>query len=111
MRKHKYGAVKTTVDGITFDSKLEASRYSELKLLERAGVITDLELQPRFLLQEPCMYFGKRVLKMEYVADFKYKNSDGQVIVEDAKGVRTEAYKLKCKLFYKRYPEILLVEV
>jgi hypothetical protein len=70
---HKYGAVKTTVDGIEFDSKAEARRYTELRLLEHAGEIRDLELQPRYeLLPAFVDAEGVRHRAIEYVADFRY---------------------------------------
>jgi len=65
---NKYRNIKTTVDGIRFDSKREAERYSELKLLERAGIITDLKLQPKFELIPK--HNGNRALT--YIADFSY---------------------------------------
>lgn len=91
MRRNKYGNKKTVLDGHTFDSKKEAKRYSELKLLERAKEITDLQLQVRY----PLMVGGKLICT--YVADFCY-TSGGKKYVEDVKGVRTEVYKLKRKL-------------
>lgn len=79
--------------GIEFDSKREANRYSELKLLERAGLISDLVLQPEYYLK-----VGD-VLVCKYVADFRYVDRQtGREIVEDTKGVRTDVYKLKKKL-------------
>ena len=102
---NKYHNKKTVVDNIKFDSKLEANRYSELKLLERAGEIFDLKLQPRFLLQPNFKYKGKTHRKIEYVADFEYI-CNGQVIVEDVKGVKTEVFKLKEKLLLYKYPKI-----
>lgn len=101
-RKSKYGAQKTTVNGITFDSKKESERYASLLLLERAGVISNLKLQPRFLLQEGFVYQGHKERKIEYVADFQYEKN-GEVIVEDVKGMKTDVYKLKRKLFLFRY--------
>lgn len=98
----KYHAVKTEVDGITFDSKKEAEHYAGLKTLEKAGIINNLVLQPRFLLQEPFMCDGKKERKIEYVADFQYEQ-DGKIIVEDVKGEKTQVYKLKRKLFLYRY--------
>lgn len=87
--KHKYGARKTTVDGIVFDSAKEARRYGELKLLQRAGKITDLKLQPRY----------KLVQTVTYVADFAYYDREkGMNIVEDVKGFKTPVYKRKKKL-------------
>lgn len=101
---HKYNAKKTAVDGITFDSKKEATRYRELKALERVGKIDRLELQPRFVLMDGFRYEGKAVRKIEYVADFLYRDlSTCELVVEDVKGVKTDVYKLKKKLFLKHY--------
>ena len=80
----KYKNKKVEIDGIKFDSKKEANRYCELKLLERAGKIFDLKLQPRFLLQENFKYKNKTYRKIEYVADFEY-TENGQTVVEDVK--------------------------
>lgn len=88
----KYRNRKTVVDGVTFDSQKEARRYSELKLLERAGSITSLELQPRF----PIVVNGVKVCK--YVADFGYVDQIGSPVIEDVKGVKTPMYNLKKKL-------------
>lgn len=101
---HKYHAKKTAVDGITFDSRKEAMRYKELKALERVGKIDMLELQPRFVLMEGFRYEGKAIRKIEYVADFLYRDlSTLELVVEDVKGVKTDVYKLKKKLFLKHY--------
>ena len=100
----KYRAKKTVVDGIEFDSKREADRYCELKLLEKAKEIRDLELQPRFLLQDKFKdKQGNTHRKIEYVADFLYIDKLGRNIVEDVKGVLTDVYKLKKKMFLKLY--------
>lgn len=112
-KKSKYNAVKTEVDGIKFDSAKESKRYANLKLLERAGVIENLKLQPRFLLQEGFTYNGHKERKIEYVADFQYER-DGQTIVEDvkSKATRTPIYMLKRKLFlYKYGKDIVFNEV
>ena len=101
---HKYNAKKTAVDGITFDSKKEAARYEVLKGLELVGKIDRLELQPRFVLMDGFRYEGKAIRKIEYVADFLYRDlSTCELIVEDVKGVKTDVYKLKKKLFLKHY--------
>lgn len=100
--KNKYGAHKAQVDGITFDSKFESERYANLKLLEKAGAIHDLKLQPRYLLQEGFTYNGHKERKIEYVADFQY-TLNGRTVVEDAKGMKTPIYKLKRKLFLYKY--------
>ena len=101
----KYGNEKTEVDGIVFDSKKEANRYRELKLLEKAGEISDLKLQVPYELI-PNQYIGKACVerKLVYVADFEYtdKNPKGElgteVVVEDVKGHRTKEYIIKRKL-------------
>jgi hypothetical protein len=104
---NKYRAIKTTVDGIRFDSKGEARRYGELRLMERAGVISKLTLQPRFLLQEAFTDSeGKRHRKIEYVADFEYME-DGRDVVEDFKGVETPVFKLKRKMLLKAHTDIV----
>ncbi|MCR0266204.1 DUF1064 domain-containing protein [[Clostridium] innocuum] len=93
-KKSKYGAVKTEVDGITFASKHEASRYLELWLLEQAGEITNLRLQVPFELI-PKSKYG---MPIRYIADFTYNDGNGQLIVEDAKGVKTPVYRIKRRL-------------
>lgn len=100
----KYGNRKTVVDGITFASAKEASRYGELKLLEKAGEIRGLQLQPRF----PMQVNGQHITT--YVADFQYQERQGQLdTVEDVKGVQTEAFKIKRKLFEALYGVKLLI--
>lgn len=96
----KYNNRKTTVEGIAFDSKREAQRYTELMMLEKAGEITDLELQKRFELVPKQQ--GER--PVVYVADFVYRDSrSGALIVEDTKGCRTKEYIIKRKLMLYRY--------
>lgn len=104
---NKYKNTKIVVDNIKFDSVLEANRYKELKLLERAGEISNLELQPRFLLQDSFKKNGRTFRKIEYVADFKYIEN-GKTIVEDVKGIQTDVFKLKYKIFEKVYPDLTL---
>lgn len=110
----KYNATKVTVDGHTFDSKHEANRYLELKLLERAGTISDLRLQVEFELipnqyatEERYGKNGRRLKdkeillerKCSYVADFVYTDlRTGKIVVEDSKGMRTPEYVIKRKL-------------
>ena len=93
----KYRNKKTVVDGITFDSKKEAARYLVLKSLQRSGVLTELILQPEFLLCPSVMLDGKQQRPVRYRADFSYK-IDGMVMVEDCKGFRTPEYRIKRKL-------------
>lgn len=108
-RKSKYRAEKMELDGILFDSKKEAERYSELKMLERANLITNLELQPKFLLQEKFEYNGKVIRKIEYIADFKYIDEKGNTVVEDVKGLKTDVYNIKKKLFLNKYMDEKLI--
>lgn len=94
----KYGNKKITRDGITFDSVKECARYCELKLMQRAGVITDLERQVKYELIPAQRIDGKVVERaVTYVADFVYKEK-GQTVVEDTKGFRTKEYILKRKM-------------
>lgn len=104
---NKYRNKKVIVEDYVFDSIEESRRYKELKLLLRAGKISNLELQPHFLLQDSFKKNGKTYRKIEYIADFKYIEN-GKTIVEDVKGMQTDVFKLKHKLFEKKYPELEL---
>ena len=68
----KYHNTKTVADGIKFDSKLEAERYEQLKILERAGVIRDLKLQPEYELIQSFRKNGTKWCKTVYKAGFRY---------------------------------------
>lgn len=103
----KYKNKKTQVDMYLFDSVLEAKRYKQLALLERAGEIKNLKLQVPFLLQESFRKNGKTYRKIEYIADFVYEEK-GQTIVEDTKGIKTDVFKIKQKLFEYKYPNLSL---
>lgn len=108
----KYRNQKVTVDGYTFDSKAEAKRYQELKLIEGMGGLTHLTLQPEFELQASFKDSdGNLHRAIKYRADFKYVDSDGNWIVEDVKGYKTTEYKLKAKLFRFLYRSYKLVEI
>tara|TARA_R110000824_G_scaffold36098_1_gene112426 strand:- start:2528 stop:2836 length:309 start_codon:yes stop_codon:yes gene_type:complete len=100
----KYRAIKTEVDGITFDSRKEAARYKELILLEKSGVISHLELQPQY----DCVVDGKKICS--YRADFRYFD-EKSCVIEDVKGYKTPVYKLKKKLVEALYPGMKIVEV
>lgn len=103
----KYNNRKIIIDNIKFDSEMEGNRYLQLKLLERANKITNLQLQPRFLLQESFKKNGKAYRKMEYIADFQYEEN-GQTVVEDVKGKETEVFKIKRKMFEYQYKNLNL---
>lgn len=95
----KYHNIKTSVGGIEFDSALEAKRWKQLELLQRAGVISSLERQVRF---EILPKLGKHRAKF-YVADFTYRDKEGNLVVEDTKGVLTDVFRLKEHLMLYRY--------
>lgn len=105
-RIHKYNARKTMVDNILFDSKAEARRYQELKLLVQAGEISNLELQPKFELQPGFKDRRSRKIRaISYYADFRYIKNE-QVIIEEVKGYKKNAvWLLKRKMFLYHYPE------
>lgn len=103
-KKSKYHAQKTVLDGIKFDSKKEANRYAELKLMERAGLIKGLQRQVRFELIPAFDVDGKHYRPTSYVADFVYTDTkSGKQVVEDCKGFRTDIYRLKAKMFANKF--------
>jgi hypothetical protein len=107
--KAKYGNVPTEADGHTFSSKKEAGDYLQLRILQEAGQIANLQLQPRFLLQEAYRDgAGQHHRKIEYVADFMWDDlHTGKTHVLDSKGVRTPLFRLKEKLFRRQYPQYI----
>lgn len=106
MIKNKYKAKKAVVDGIVFDSRKEAKRYTELKKLEEMGSIRDLSLQVQFELipSFEIVIDGKKRKRrpITYVADFVYYINNVKV-VEDVKGRKTEVYKIKKKIFEYKF--------
>lgn len=122
MSYSKYKAKRTEVDGIVFASKKEAQRYSVLKVLDKTGIISNLQMQVPYLLipeqREPEEWVpykkpvkgkagrwkpGKTIERpCVYVADFVYIQ-DGQTVVEDVKGRRTKEYLIKRKLMLKEH--------
>ena len=108
----KYKSKKIILDNIKFDSRKEGNRYEELKILEQAGLIKELELQKVFELQPSFKKNGKTYRKITYKADFYYYDNHLQrYVVEDVKGFKTEVYKIKKKLFEYVYKDMELVEV
>lgn len=110
----KYGNKKCEVDGIKFDSGHEAQRYAELKLLEKAGVISNLERQRVYTLLGIQKDKAGNIIErpVKYIADFVYKDKHGKTVVEDAKSpaTRTPAYIIKRKLMLAIYG-IRVIEV
>lgn len=97
-RPHKYGARAVEVDGIRFPSKVEARRYGELRLLEKANEINGLKVHPRYDLLaiggvKVCVYEG----------DFEYQIPGKGLVTEDVKGARTPLYKLKRRWFEAQF--------
>ena len=103
-KPNKNNAVVTEVDGWRFASKLEAARYGELKLLQAAGKITHLRLQPRFELLPALIVKGEKLRKVEYVADFSY-TEDGKLVVEEVKGRELAMWRLKRSMFLRKYSD------
>jgi hypothetical protein len=103
--------IKTIVDSIKFDSKKEAERYCELKILKRIGEVKDFTLQPRYLLVEAQTKNGQKFRKLEYVADFLVTYPDGREEIEDVKGRRTQTYIDKRKMFESVYPHLTIKEI
>lgn len=107
LRRHKYGAQPTTVDNIRFASKAEARRYCDLKMLEKAGEISELELQPRYeLLAWPARGDRTRAMVGHYVADFRYRQwPQGILVVEDVKSkpTMTAIYRWKKRHMLAQY--------
>ena len=105
---NKFRAIKTKVDGITFDSKREAARYCELKLLQQHDAITNLECHPKFDL----IVNGKKV--STYISDFRYYDMQkSEWIVEDVKSkiTKTSTYRLKKKILEAQEPSVIITEI
>lgn len=105
----KYRNKKVTVDGYEFDSIAESKYYQQLKWLQECKEILSFRLQPRYLLQEAFKKDGKTHRKIEYIADFEIHHKDGSIEVVDVKGVKTDVFRMKEKMFHKRYPHKLSI--
>lgn len=102
---NKYHNKKIIINGISFDSKKEGSTYTKLKLMQNAGIIWNLELQKKYVLQKAFTFNGKTIREISYYADFVFEDKDGLHVI-DVKGgnaTKTDVYKLKKKLFIKKY--------
>ena len=125
---NKYKNNRTEIDGIVFDSQKEAKYYLKLLILQKAGEVTDIECHPKYILQSAywkcckevsvniaskhiCPYCDKRMPKtsaVTYSADFKVTYSDGHIEIVDVKGVQTQSFKDKRKMFEYQNPELTL---
>ena len=109
--RKKYWNKKSYIGWYTFDSIAEWKRYIDLKILNQTWNITNLELQPKFVLQEAFVRNWKKINAITYIADFSYEK-DWKIYVEDVKGVETSEYKLKKRLFLKTWGEnIIFIEI
>lgn len=99
-------ARKVTIDGIVFDSRMEGRRYAALKILQMAGLITDLKCHTKHVLQEGFTLDGKRIRAITWTDDFSYFDHVTETfVVEDVKGFQREDNKLRHKLYMFRYQQ------
>jgi hypothetical protein len=114
MRKRsKFYNKKFEHNGLKFDSKFEAQRYETLLLLQKCGEIEKLIAHPTFEVSEGFTdAYGKKYKPIYYEPDFIYVEKRSQLtIVEDTKGMKTEGYQMKKKLFLKKYPDFIFREI
>ena len=107
--KSKYGNKKVKIDGLTFDSKAEALYYSKLKKMHERGEILFFRTQPRYRLLDGFEKDGKRHRPIDYIADFEVHHLDGSIEVIDIKGYKTDVFRIKEKMFNKKYPHKLTI--
>ena len=111
MKRSKYRSKTCIIDGIKFQSIKEGARYSELKILIRAGEIKSFTCQPIFTLQDGYRRKdGKAIRAIKYIADFRVEYPDGRVEYEDVKSPATakkESFLIKRKLLEHKYDLIL----
>ena len=102
---NKYNAKKVEIDGIVFDSRAEGRFYEHLLDLMHDGVVESFEMQKPYTLLDkfPHPKTGKTIRAIKYVPDFEVIYTDGRVEVVDVKGMQTDVFRMKCKLFMFRY--------
>ena len=98
----KYNSRRVTIDGYTFDSVRESQRYGELKLMEKAGEIRNLDVHPEIELQPRFFYLGERIRAIKYEADFSYVEN-GMKVFEDLKGCETQLFRVKWKMLLYQF--------
>jgi hypothetical protein len=101
----KYHNTKVTINGHTFDSKLEAWRYVQLT---QDITVEKIELQPKYILLPSFVKNGKKHQAITYIADFLVTYKNGRVVIEDCKGIETEVFRIKRKLFEAKYPDLTI---
>jgi len=112
-KQNKYHNKKVLYDNKKFDSIKEKRFYEKLKILERAGIIQELELQKKFELQPSFTdNTGKKQRAITYIVDFFYYEKTQEIyIAVDVKGYATDVYKIKKKMFMYQYPNIVFKEI
>lgn len=110
-RRNKFNAKKTIVDGIAFDSRREALRYRALKVREAKGEIESLELQPRYRFTVGGVAIkAENGRQLAYTADFTYiETATRRRVIEDVKGVKTEAFQLRRAIMRAMGHEIRII--
>ena len=112
--RNKYHNVRVVNNGHVFDSKTESSFYNYLLFLQKAGEVKRIRLQVPYILQRAFVRGGKKYAAIKYVADFVVTYGDGHIEVIDVKGSKamiTQVFKLKRKMFLKKYPNKTLVVI
>lgn len=106
---NKYHARKVTIDNIVFDSLAESRRYTTLKYMQLAGEISALRVHTPFIVVPEFAYLGKKVAAITYEPDFDYLEN-GNHVCEDVKSpaTMTAEFRIKQKLFWRRFPYIEL---
>lgn len=106
VKRAKYGNIKTKIDGITFDSRAESEYYRWLK---QNKDVVNIECQPKFTLQPSFRKNNKTIRAITYIADFRVFYRDGHTEIIDVKGVETDSFRIKAKLFEFCYPDLSLI--
>jgi hypothetical protein len=107
-KKSKYNNIKTTVAGYKFDSRAEANYYLFLLSEKKFGRVKEIELQPKFILQDKFVKGGVKWPGITYKADFRVTYTNGLVEIIDVKGAITKEFRLKQKIFEYRYPDLTI---
>ncbi|QFG05889.1 holliday junction resolvase [Bacillus phage 056SW001B] len=107
IKRNKFNNKKVEIDGIVFDSAMEAKYYEYLKEEHKHGRVAFFDLQPRYTLQPSFKKRGKLFRAIDYKADFEVHYPNGDYVTVDVKGFETADFKIKRKLFEKAYPQEL----
>lgn len=108
MNTSKKAKEKRTINGHEFSSDLEYKYYVYLLSQQEEGIVKNIKLQPKFLLQEKFEKYGKKIQPINYIADFEVEYTNGDIIIFDTKGMTTPDFQIKRKLFDYKYPDKIL---